>query len=137
MFASFTDAWLVSIHFVTQPKSLGLRNYFASLIASCLANDFVLRKRCFPIRHRTGQKKFFGFQTGDIVKAVVPKGKYKGTHIGRVMIRASGSFDIRTKSARFAHRRLAVSIRLRLLNPSRWSYGTADECRVLIRSIVG
>ncbi len=54
----------------------------------------------FPIRHRTGQKEFFGFQTGDIVKAVVPKGKYKGTHIGRVMTRASGSFDIRTKSGR-------------------------------------
>jgi len=54
----------------------------------------------FPTRHRTGQKQFFGFQTGDIVKAVVPKGKKAGTHIGRVMIRASKSFDIRTKSGR-------------------------------------
>ncbi len=54
----------------------------------------------FPIRHRTGQKEFFGFQTGDIVKAVVPKGKRAGTHVGRVMVRATGSFDIGTQSGR-------------------------------------
>ena len=54
----------------------------------------------FPIRHRTGQKQFFGFETGDIVTAVVPKGKRAGTHVGRVMVRATGSFDIRTKSGR-------------------------------------
>ena len=33
---------------------------------------------------------------GDIVTADVPKGKYVGHHVGRVMTRASGSFDIRT-----------------------------------------
>ena len=79
--------------------SASLRAVLISMLAS-LTDDFVLRKRCFPIRHRTGQKQFFGFQTGDIVKAVVPKGKKVGTHIGRVMIRATGSFDIRTKSGR-------------------------------------
>jgi len=40
-----------------------------------------------------GSKRVKGFQTGDHVRAVVPKGKYKGTHVGRVTIRASGSFD--------------------------------------------
>ena len=46
---------------------------------------------------RTGPKKHKrvkGFQTGDIVKAIVTKGKKIGTYIGRVMVRASGSFDI-------------------------------------------
>ncbi|TDF62851.1 RNA-guided endonuclease IscB [Cupriavidus sp. L7L] len=41
-------------------------------------------------------KRAFGFQTGDMVKAVVPSGKKAGTHIGRVAIRATGSFNIQT-----------------------------------------
>lgn len=57
-------------------------------------------KRGFPTRHRTRQKCFFGFQTGDIVRAVVPRGKYHGIHTGRVLVRASGSFDIRTTQGR-------------------------------------
>ena len=46
-------------------------------------------------------KTAFGFQTGDLVVADVPKDtkyKYKGHFSGRVMIRKSGSFDIRTLS---------------------------------------
>jgi len=35
-----------------------------------------------------------------MVKAVVPKGKKAGSYIGSVMIRATGSFDIRTKFGR-------------------------------------
>lgn len=50
----------------------------------------------FPLRYRLRKKRHFGFQTGDIVRAVVPSGKYTGKHIGRVVCRASGSFDIRT-----------------------------------------
>ena len=38
-----------------------------------------------------------GFQTGDIVKAIVKKGKKIGTYIGRVAVRASGNFNIKTK----------------------------------------
>ena len=44
---------------------------------------------------RTGPKqakKVHGFQTGDIVKAVVPFGKYAGTHIGKISVRARGKF---------------------------------------------
>jgi hypothetical protein len=37
-----------------------------------------------------------GFQTGDIVRAVVPAGKNAGTHTGRVTVRATGQFDIST-----------------------------------------
>jgi len=56
-------------------------------------------KHGFPIRHRTRQKQFFGFQTGDIVKAVVPKGKKAGTYVGRLLVRTTGSFDIRKQKA--------------------------------------
>jgi 5-methylcytosine-specific restriction endonuclease McrA len=59
-------------------------------------------ERGFPIRHRPRQKVHFGFQTGDLVRTVVPKGVRAGTHVGRVMVRASGSFDIRTKVGRKA-----------------------------------
>lgn len=37
-----------------------------------------------------------GFQTGDLVKAVVLEGKKVGTYTGRVAIRATGSFNIKT-----------------------------------------
>ncbi len=44
------------------------------------------------------QKLHHGFQTGDMVRADVAKGKRKGVHVGRVAVRSSGSFKIRTKS---------------------------------------
>jgi hypothetical protein len=44
----------------------------------------------------------FGYQTGDLVQAVVPMGAGAGTHVGRVLARASGSFDLRTKAGRQA-----------------------------------
>lgn len=56
----------------------------------------------FPIRHRSNQVKHFGFQTGDIVKAVVTSGKKIGTHSGRVLCRQTGSFDITTATGRVA-----------------------------------
>ncbi|MFO7749478.1 MAG: RNA-guided endonuclease IscB [Desulfobacteraceae bacterium] len=43
-------------------------------------------------------KKVHGFQTGDIVKAVVTQGKKAGRYIGRVAVRATGSFNIKTKT---------------------------------------
>ncbi|MEW6491569.1 MAG: RNA-guided endonuclease IscB [Cyanobacteriota bacterium] len=56
----------------------------------------------FPIRHRENVKKHFGFQTGDIIKAVVTKGKKAGSYVGRVLCRATGSFDITTTTGRVA-----------------------------------
>ena len=56
----------------------------------------------FPIHHRQRNKVHCGFQTGDLVRAVVPKGARAGTHVGRVLARASGSFDLRTKAGRQA-----------------------------------
>jgi 5-methylcytosine-specific restriction endonuclease McrA len=51
----------------------------------------------FPNRHRTNRKVHFGFQTGDLVKAVVTIGKKIGKHVGRIAVRSSGSFNISTK----------------------------------------
>ena len=54
----------------------------------------------FPKSHRTGIKKHFGFETGDIVRAVVPSGKNKGTHVGRVTVRSRPGFVVNTDAGR-------------------------------------
>jgi len=48
----------------------------------------------FPFRYTPRNKFVKGFQTGDIVKAVVTSGKKIGTYVGRVAVRTSGSFNI-------------------------------------------
>ena len=50
----------------------------------------------FPSRYVPRYKFVKGFQTGDIVKAVVTKGKKIGTYLGRVAVRSTGSFNIST-----------------------------------------
>jgi len=50
----------------------------------------------FPSRHVPRFKFVKGFQTGDIVKAVVTGGKKMGTYVGRVAVRSTGSFNIST-----------------------------------------
>ncbi|WP_338683577.1 RNA-guided endonuclease IscB [Streptomyces acidiscabies] len=49
-------------------------------------------------------KQFFGFATGDLVRAFVPAGKNAGTHTGRVAVRSSGSFAVRTASGLYTAR---------------------------------
>jgi 5-methylcytosine-specific restriction endonuclease McrA len=63
----------------------------------------------FPIRHRPCGSGFAGFKTGDIVQAVIPNGKYAGTHVGRVAIRYRpkfrlGSIDVHPRHLRTIHR---------------------------------
>jgi hypothetical protein len=41
-------------------------------------------------------KQAAGFQTGDMVRAVIRAGQKAGTYVGRVAIRASKSFNIQT-----------------------------------------
>jgi len=60
----------------------------------------------FPKGYLTRQKYIFGFQTGDMVKAIIPKGKYKGIWFGEVACRKSGSFDIKNKDSQ----RIAQSV---------------------------
>lgn len=56
----------------------------------------------FPTRHRTRVQVHKGFQTGDIVKAVITSGKKVGEYVGRVLCRATGNFDIATQKSRVA-----------------------------------
>ena len=52
----------------------------------------------FPRGYLMRQKHVHGFQTGDLVRANVSSGKNTGVHKGRVAVRASGSFNIQTKT---------------------------------------
>ncbi|MCJ8282817.1 MAG: RNA-guided endonuclease IscB [Rivularia sp. ALOHA_DT_140] len=51
----------------------------------------------FPARYVPRFKFVKGFQTGDIVKAVVLSGKKVGEYIGRIATRSTGSFNISTR----------------------------------------
>ena len=48
----------------------------------------------FPRTGPKGSRMVHGFRTGDLVRVVIPGGKFEGTHGGRVAIRSSGSFTI-------------------------------------------
>ncbi len=48
----------------------------------------------FPSRYVPRNKFVKGFQTGDIVKAIVISGKKIGEYVGRVAVRSTGSFNI-------------------------------------------
>ena len=51
----------------------------------------------FPRTKAKGPRLVRGFQTGDLVRAVVPKRLARaGTHVGRVAVKANGSFTIAT-----------------------------------------
>lgn len=60
----------------------------------------LMNKYGFPRTKAKGSsKKIFGFMTGDIVKANVSSGKYKGIHLGKVAVRLSGYFDIKKEKS--------------------------------------
>lgn len=48
----------------------------------------------FPRTSPKGSKSVKGFQTGDIIKAIVPQGLKRGEYLGRVAVRSGGYFDI-------------------------------------------
>jgi 5-methylcytosine-specific restriction endonuclease McrA len=82
-------AVFVHIHSALQPLSITAQGHGSRQM--CRVNSYG-----FP---RTSAKQFkqvHGFQTGDMVKAIVTKGKKIGTYIGRVAVRTSGSFNIKT-----------------------------------------
>jgi hypothetical protein len=70
------------------------------LVAGCAGRGTYTRTRAdrhgFPRLRLPRAKRFFGYATGDLVRAVVPKGAKAGTHTGRVAVRARGSFNIST-----------------------------------------
>jgi 5-methylcytosine-specific restriction endonuclease McrA len=57
----------------------------------------------FPRTGPKANKRMKGYQTGDLVRAVVPEPlKTAGIHVGRVLARATGSFDLTTKHGKVA-----------------------------------
>ena len=58
-----------------------------------------LDKYGFPRGYLMRAKSVKGFRTGDMVRAEVAAGKKAGVHVGRVAVRATGSFNIQTGSA--------------------------------------
>ena len=60
----------------------------------------VTRTDRFGFPRQTAKKggAVFGFQTGDMVRAIITTGKKIGTYTGRVAVRATGSFNIQTKA---------------------------------------
>jgi 5-methylcytosine-specific restriction endonuclease McrA len=85
------------------PASLKIAGVVPLLIA---ATGHGNRQKCnvnalgFPCSKPKGAKKVKGFQSGDLVRATVTTGSKQGVYMGRVLVRASGSFDIRTKQGR-------------------------------------
>ncbi len=86
---------------VSTPKTIEIEGIHP---ISIVATGHGSRQMCrvdrfgFPRTNPKQFKRVKGFQTGDIVKAVVPTGKKTGTYIGRVAVRTSGSFNVKTKS---------------------------------------
>jgi 5-methylcytosine-specific restriction endonuclease McrA len=86
------------------PEHLRTANVFPLLIKAsgrghrrmCNPNEIGL-----PVSHRKRHKRYFEYQTGDLVRAVVPQTLVcRGTHVGRVAVRARGTFNITTKSGK-------------------------------------
>lgn len=55
----------------------------------------------FPRTKAKGARTVLGFKTGDLVRARVPKGKFKGTHTGRIAVRSRASFRLATGKITF------------------------------------
>lgn len=60
----------------------------------------LMGKQGFPRTKPKQAKVVNGFQTGDMVKAIVTKGVKVGTYVGRVAVRATGWFNVTTKAHR-------------------------------------
>ena len=112
------DAWLTKYN--RNKLGLSKQHYYDALSVGDVANykfltDKVLqisaqgrgsRQMCsmnkfgFPRTSAKASKSVKGFQTGDIVKAIVTKGLKKGEYLGKVAVRSSGDFDITTNKER-------------------------------------
>ena len=98
--AHWVDAACVG---ASTPLQLEVRGVMPLLIAAtghgsrqmCLMDRFG-----FPRSKPKAAKRVQGFQTGDLVRAVVKSGTKRGTYVGRVAVRVSGSFDITTATGK-------------------------------------
>ena len=111
------EAWITKYN--RDQLGLSKQHYYDALSVGEIPNNFVFytdkvlqisakgrgkRQMCsmdrygFPRTSPKGSKSVKGFQTGDMVKAIVPKGLKQGIYLGKVAVRSSGKFDIRTKT---------------------------------------
>ncbi len=84
------------------PLDLSLSGIVPLLIEACghgRRQMCLMGKHGFPRTGPKGSKHVKGFQTGDVVRAKVTSGTKVGTYVGRVAIRATGSFNITTEQA--------------------------------------
>lgn len=65
----------------------------------------------FPSGFRMRQKKVHGFASGDMVRAVVPKGKYKGTHVEK-SIRSENRFVLYSTTRKKSERNLLSALQI-------------------------
>ncbi|QST02468.1 HNH endonuclease (plasmid) [Pontibacillus sp. ALD_SL1] len=82
---STPEQWMFKTNTVLQIKAKGRGSRYRS----------GTNKYGFPIRYMPKTKYICGFQSGDMVKALVPRGKYKGTHFGTIAMRSTGRADIK------------------------------------------
>jgi 5-methylcytosine-specific restriction endonuclease McrA len=57
----------------------------------------------FPRTKSKGKSMVRGFRSGDMVRAIVPTGKHAGIQVGKVAVRARGSFNIATVTGTVTH----------------------------------
>ncbi|MET8470218.1 RNA-guided endonuclease IscB [Streptomyces sp. NPDC006422] len=88
----------------------------------------------FPRLRRERKKQHFGYVTGDLVRAEIPKGKWAGVRTGRISVRARGQHSLATPGGR-----INVShVHLRLLQRADgYAYGTRHEAGVSMSRKIG
>jgi 5-methylcytosine-specific restriction endonuclease McrA len=92
----WVDAACVGESGVMVTIPVGLRPLYIRATGRGSRQMCAVDKYGFPRTRPKAHKRVFGFQTGDMVKAIVPTGKKAGTHLGRVAIRSTGSFRVGT-----------------------------------------
>ena len=73
--------------YVLMVKAMGHGNRLRGNINAC---GVIITK------YRNRSKSYKGFVSGDIVKADIPRGKYAGRYTGRITIRHTGTFSLKT-----------------------------------------
>lgn len=94
------DHWIDALSVGESGFTVNIENSLQPLTIK--ANGRGSRQMCrvnkygFPRTKSKDSNACFGFKTGDIVKAIVTKGKKIGKYKGRVAVRSSGNFNITT-----------------------------------------
>ncbi len=81
------------------PSTVQIQGVVPLLITACghgCRQMCLMDKYGFPRTKPKRVKQVKGFQTGDMVRAIVTKGTKVGTYTGRVAIRSTGSFNVTT-----------------------------------------